>query len=45
LSLNISADGQQVGRNAIRGAHAPMDNAFYELCDRMGLLLLDEDIK
>ncbi|MDR0833033.1 MAG: DUF4982 domain-containing protein [Candidatus Symbiothrix sp.] len=31
-----------VGCNAIRGAHAPMDPAFYELCDRMGLLLLDE---
>ncbi|GAB6011332.1 sugar-binding domain-containing protein [Viscerimonas tarda] len=31
-----------VGCNAIRGAHAPMDPAFYELCDKMGLLLLDE---
>jgi beta-galactosidase len=31
-----------VGCNALRGAHAPMDPSFYDLCDRMGVLLLDE---
>jgi beta-galactosidase len=31
-----------VGCNALRGAHAPMDQSFYDLCDRMGMLLLDE---
>lgn len=30
------------GYNAVRAAHNPMGDAFYEACDRVGLLVLDE---
>ena len=30
------------GYNAVRAAHNPMSDAFYEACDRIGLLVLDE---
>lgn len=33
---------KQIGCNALRGAHCPMDPAFYDLCDKMGMLLMDE---
>lgn len=33
---------KELGCNALRGAHCPMDQAFYDLCDRMGMLVLDE---
>jgi Beta-galactosidase/beta-glucuronidase len=33
---------KEVGCNAIRGAHSPMDPAFYEICDRLGMLVMDE---
>lgn len=30
------------GYNAVRCAHNPMSDAFYEACDRIGLLVMDE---
>jgi len=33
---------KQVGCNALRGAHCPMQKEFYELCDKMGVLMMDE---
>ena len=33
---------KEAGCNAIRGAHCPMDPAFYEMCDKLGMLLFDE---
>jgi len=30
------------GYNAVRAAHNPMSSAFYEACDRLGLLVMDE---
>lgn len=33
---------KQIGCNALRGAHAPMDKSFYNLCDSLGMLLFDE---
>lgn len=30
------------GYNAVRAAHNPMGDSFYEACDRVGLLVLDE---
>ena len=33
---------KRVGCNALRGAHCPMQKEFYELCDRMGMLMMDE---
>jgi len=30
------------GYNAVRASHNPMSDAFYEACDRVGLLVLDE---
>ena len=33
---------KQIGCNALRGAHTPMDQTFYNLCDSLGMLLLDE---
>ena len=33
---------KEIGCNALRGAHCPMDPAFYNLCDRLGMLLMDE---
>ncbi|WP_321332726.1 glycoside hydrolase family 2 TIM barrel-domain containing protein [uncultured Bacteroides sp.] len=33
---------KEIGCNALRGAHAPMDPAFYDFCDRMGMLIMDE---
>ena len=33
---------KEIGVNAVRGAHNPMDKPFYDLCDRMGMLFLDE---
>jgi beta-galactosidase len=33
---------QAMGCNAIRTAHNPQPPAFYELCDRLGLLVMDE---
>ena len=30
------------GYNAVRAAHNPMGDAFYQACDRVGLLVLDE---
>ncbi len=30
------------GYNAVRGSHNPMSTSFYEACDRLGLLMLDE---
>ena len=32
-----------LGCNAIRCAHNAQDSAFYELCDRMGFLVMDEN--
>ena len=31
-----------IGANAIRTAHNPQTPAFYDLCDRLGLLVMDE---
>lgn len=31
-----------IGVNAIRAAHNPMDPGFYDLCDRMGFLVMNE---
>ena len=36
--LNLKA----IGANAIRTAHNPQTPAFYDLCDRLGLLVMDE---
>lgn len=33
---------KQNGYNAVRAAHNPMSDAFYNACDRLGLLVLDE---
>jgi len=33
---------KEIGVNAIRTAHNPMDPAFYDLCDQMGFLVMDE---
>ena len=33
---------KQVGTNAIRASHNPMSPEFYDLCDRLGLLVMDE---
>ncbi|MCD8186224.1 MAG: DUF4982 domain-containing protein [Rikenellaceae bacterium] len=33
---------KEIGVNAVRGAHNPMDQPFYDLCDREGMLFLDE---
>lgn len=33
---------REIGVNAIRTAHNPMDPAFYDLCDQMGFLVMDE---
>ena len=33
---------QRMGANAIRTAHNPVDPQFLDLCDRLGLLVLDE---
>ncbi len=37
--LNILKD---MGCNAVRTSHNPFDPAFYDLCDRMGILVMDE---
>ncbi|MES2777608.1 MAG: glycoside hydrolase family 2 TIM barrel-domain containing protein [Bacteroidota bacterium] len=33
---------KEVGCNAVRGAHCPMQKEFYDLCDRSGILMMDE---
>ena len=33
---------KKIGCNAMRGGHTPMDASFYELCDQMGMLVMDE---
>ena len=33
---------KELGCNAIRCGHSPMDQAFYDACDQVGLLLFDE---
>ena len=33
---------KEVGGNAVRCAHNPMAREFYDLCDRLGLLVMDE---
>ena len=33
---------KQNGYNAVRASHNPMSDAFYDACDRLGLLVLDE---
>jgi beta-galactosidase len=33
---------QEIGVNAIRCSHNPMAPEFYDLCDRLGLLVMDE---
>jgi len=33
---------KEAGINAIRASHNPMAREFYELCDRMGFLVMDE---
>ncbi len=33
---------QQMGCNAIRTSHNPHDEALYQLCDELGLLMIDE---
>ncbi len=33
---------KDMGCNAVRTAHNPFDPAFYDLCDRMGVLVMDE---
>jgi len=33
---------KEMGCNAIRCGHSPMDQAFYDACDQVGLLLFDE---
>ncbi|MCR4860533.1 MAG: DUF4982 domain-containing protein [Bacteroidales bacterium] len=33
---------KELGCNAIRSGHCPMDPAFYDACDQVGMLLFDE---
>jgi len=33
---------KEMGCNAIRTSHNPFDNQFYELCDKYGMLVMDE---
>ncbi len=33
---------KQNGYNAVRASHNPMSDAFYDACDRLGLLVMDE---
>lgn len=33
---------REIGVNAIRTAHNPMDPSFYDLCDQLGFLVMDE---
>lgn len=33
---------KEIGVNAIRTAHNPMEPAFYDLCDKMGFLVMNE---
>ncbi len=33
---------RQLGCNAIRASHNPLEPEFYDLCDRMGFLVMDE---
>ena len=33
---------QAIGTNAIRTSHNPQSPAFYDICDRLGLLVMDE---
>ncbi len=33
---------KELGCNAIRCGHSPMDQAFYDACDQVGMLLFDE---
>jgi hypothetical protein len=33
---------KEIGVNAIRGSHNPMAPEFYDLCDRLGFLVMDE---
>ena len=33
---------KEVGTNAVRASHNPMSPEFYDLCDRLGLLVMDE---
>ena len=33
---------KEIGVNAIRGSHNPMAPEFYDVCDRLGLLVMDE---
>ncbi|HET9570850.1 MAG TPA: glycoside hydrolase family 2 TIM barrel-domain containing protein [Bacteroidales bacterium] len=33
---------KEIGVNAIRTAHNPMEPAFYDLCDQLGFLVMDE---
>lgn len=33
---------KEMGCNAIRTAHNPFDPAFYDVCDQMGMMVLDE---
>jgi beta-galactosidase len=33
---------KQLGCNAIRASHNPLEPEFYDLCDRMGFLVMDE---
>lgn len=33
---------REIGVNAIRTAHNPMEPAFYDLCDQLGFLVMDE---
>ena len=33
---------KEIGVNAIRTAHNPMDPSFYNLCDQLGFLVMDE---
>lgn len=33
---------KEIGCNALRGAHSPMDDTFYNICDSLGVLVFDE---
>lgn len=33
---------KEMGANAIRTAHNPMDKAFFEICDRLGVMVMSE---
>jgi beta-galactosidase len=33
---------KEMGCNAVRASHNPMSDEFYDLCDRLGLLVMDE---